>query len=143
MMSSVERESYSCLGCGAESDGAASKCPQCGGAVRGARSIRQRGWWLTILGLLIAVFFAVVIINQAIDVYHSGEPDARVRYTGGSWMIAFMFGTLGLVFFVGIGFVASGIWQIRYGKPNVKVVAAVIGLFSLLMAIAYIVSWFR
>ncbi len=98
---------------------------------------------MIILGVSLVVFMGVVIINQAINVYHSGAADAKVRYTGGPWMTAFMFGTLGLVLSLGIAFVANGIWQILYGKPNVKLFALIISVFSLLMTIGYLVSWLR
>src|SRR4051812_30275308 len=142
-MNSVSDETYSCLSCGSLSGSPITQCTQCEGNVLSARSLRRRGWWLIILGLMISIFFAVVIVKQAINVAHSGDPDAKVRYTAGPGMITFMFGVFALVLFIGICFVAGGIWQVRYGRPNTKVLAMAIGIFSLLMTIAYLIQFFR
>jgi hypothetical protein len=104
-----------------------------------ARSVRSRGWVLIFIGAALAIFMGVIIINQAINVYHAGEPGARVRFTGGNGMIWLMFGVVGLVFSFGIACIANGIWQVLYGKRNSNLASILLGMFALLAVIACLV----
>jgi hypothetical protein len=104
-----------------------------------ARSVRSRGWVLIVIGAALAIFMGVVIFNQAINVYHSGEPGARVRFTGGTGMLWLMFGAMGLVFSLGIACIANGIWQVLYGKRNSNMASILLGMFALLAVIAGLV----
>lgn len=141
-MSSVGGESRSCLGCGYEGDSSAAQCPECGGRMFSASSVRNRGWVLIVLGVGLTIFMGVVIINQAINVYHSGEPDAKVRFTGGTGMLWLMFGVLGLVFSLGVTSVVNGIWQVLYGKRNRHLATILFGLYSVMGVIVALVWLF-
>ena len=141
-MSSVEGETRSCLNCGYEGDTSAAQCPECGGTMFSASSVRNRGWVLIVLGVGLVIFMGVLIINQAISVYHSGEPDAKVRYTGGTGMLWLMFGVLGLVFSFGVASIVNGIWQVLYGKRNRNLASILFGLFGVLGLIVTVVLLF-
>ena len=134
-MSSVSGESRSCLGCGYEGDSSAALCPECGDRMFSASSVRSRGWVLIVIGVTLAIFMGVVIINQAINVYHSGDPNAKVRFTGGTGMLWLMFGVLALVFSFGVACIANGIWQVMYGKRNSNLASIISGLFVVLILI--------
>lgn len=135
-------EASSCLQCGYESTSAEAQCPQCEGRMFSASAARRRGWVLIIAGLFLVILAGVMIIREAVNVYHAGEPDAKVRYTGGTGMIVLMFGFLGLILSFGVGFTANGIWQILYGKQNRNLKAIVFALWSLFMTTALIVEFF-
>jgi magnesium-transporting ATPase (P-type) len=141
-MSSVAGESRSCLGCGHEGESSVAQCPECGGRMFSADSVRRRGWFLIVLGLALTIFMGVLIIKQAIDVYHSGEPDARVKFTGGTGMLWLMFGVLALVFSFGVACTANGIWQVLYGKRNSNLASILLGLFFVLGVIVFVVLLF-
>jgi hypothetical protein len=106
-------------------------------------SYRRRGFVLIILGLILTIGMGVLIINIVVAVYHSGEPGARVKFTGGPEMQVFMFGILGLVLSFGIVAMMNGIWNILYGRHNPNLRAILLALFFVFMATAGIISFFR
>ncbi len=136
-------ESLTCVNCDYQGDSPVTQCPQCGGIMRSADSFRRRGWAVFIIGLLLTIFMGVLIIKEVDNVYHAGEPGAKVRYTGGTGMIVFMFGILGLFLSFGIASIANGIWLILYGKPNPNLKAIILALFFVFMAVAVFVSYLR
>ena len=141
-MNSISGELQSCLGCGYESHSGATQCPECGGRMFSASSVRNRGWVLIIIGLALTILMGVVIINQASVVYHSGEPGARVRYTGGTGMLWAMFGIMGLVFSFGVATIVNGIWMVLYGKRNRNLAAIFLGLYVVLGVVVFLVLLF-
>jgi hypothetical protein len=142
-MSSLSDESSSCLNCGYISESALAQCPQCKEKMRGAGAIRSQGWWLIVIGFGLVVVMGVLIINEAGNIYHAGEPGAKVRYTNGPWTIFLMVGFLGLFFSFGVGFLANGLWQVLYSRPNKNLRALVFGLWAVFMFIGFVVQLFN
>src|SRR3954454_22080135 len=142
-MISVSNESFSCLSCGCESEGAFKRCPRCGLKMLSARRIRQLGWVLVSFGAMIIVIAGASVIllarawradspqpveHRTVRVEQKAEtgtvkltplvPSGRGRgeQRMGAGLLVFIFGFLGLVMSFGIVALAGGIWQIVYGK---------------------------
>ena|SRR5947209_2273749 len=169
-MSSISDESYSCLKCSYESDGAIKRCPRCGYKMSSARRIRQRGWVLVSLGLLIIIIVGVSVIMMAgawsadvpQPVHHGTVRVEQKVETGaveltplvpigrgrgeqkmGTGLLMFIFGFIGLIMSFGIVSLGGGIWQIVYGKPNKHQKAIVIGLLFVFMAFQGLAQFLR
>ena len=141
-MSAASGESQSCLNCGYESYSDTALCPECEGRMFSASSVRSRGWVLIVIGVVLTIFMGVIIIYQAGVVYRSGEPGARVRYTGGTAMMWAMFGILGLVFSFGVSAIVNGIWMVLYGKRNGNLASIFLGLYAVLGVVVFLVLLF-
>ena len=115
---------HTCYRCSLETQQPLELCPQCGHRMHTAQQVRRLGWILAGTGALLVLFIGVIayfiiriIMEQTAD-----------RFTGGTGDAVFLFGVLYLVaMFGGVGVVA-GIWQIRYGRRNRKLVVLMMGL---------------
>lgn len=100
------------------------------------RRVRILGWVLVVTGAFLVVFMGAITYMLAGIVYHSAEPDAHARFTGSPQMATFIFGLFGLIILIGFASLVSGIWQVRYGRPNRKLMIISPGLGLLLFIIA-------
>lgn len=139
-MGSVTGEARACVSCDYEGDAAADRCPQCGEKMLGAESFRRRGCALVMLGLFLIVFMGVLIIKEA------GRPDTpgvRGSAVGDTGTPVFLYAFLGFFLSFGVVTAASGFWEMAHGRPNPKLRAIILALFSVFMAAAGVVSFFR
>lgn len=70
----------------------------------------------------------------------SGEPGETTRFTGGPQEVALIVAVFGLVIAFGLASMAGGIWQIKYGKPNRKLMVAMFLVAGILVAIAWAIK---
>lgn len=70
----------------------------------------------------------------------SDRPGATERFTGGFWDKVFVFGILGTVFAFGCASLAAGIWQIWFGKRNLRILQLVLLLAGAFLVIGAIVQ---
>ena len=170
MMNSVSDESYSCLKCSYESDGAIKRCPRCGYKMYSATRIRRLGWVLVSLGVMIIIIVGVSVILLAgawsadlpPPVHHgtvraeqkveAGKVEltplvpirrGRGEQKTGTGLLMFIFGFIGRILSFGIVSLVGGIWQIVYGKPNKHQKAIVIGLLFVFMAFEGLAQFLR
>jgi phosphate starvation-inducible membrane PsiE len=137
----VSNEARVCKRCGKQTFDVAPRCAHCGGVMTTVKTMRLLGWLLVCLGSFLVLFMGAITIYVAQIVFHTGEPGSHAGFTGGADMEVFMFGLFGLVLLFGFTAIASGAWQIRYGKPNRKLMFVILGLGILFIIIGRVVRF--
>ena len=105
--------------------------------------MRAAGFLYLGLGLLLAGAGAYLIVLIAGIIRRSGDPGATTRFTGGGWEAALIFGALGFVLLLGVTGILMGLWQIRHGRRNPKLVRVVIVFYVIFWAAAVLVRAFK
>ncbi|HEV2149791.1 MAG TPA: hypothetical protein VGR37_20490 [Longimicrobiaceae bacterium] len=111
-----------CGGCGGDVPIWSDVCGRCGFVLHSPRRLRAAGVLYVVLGLILAVPMAYLIAVMAGIIARSDDPLSRTRFTGSTWDAVFAFGILGLVLAVGVLGIVMGVWQIRHGRRNLKLV---------------------
>jgi hypothetical protein len=109
-----------CSKCGYGTDSPLRRCPQCGALMQTTTKVLILGWTLVGIGGILTIGMGVITYKFAEMVSHTGEPGATSEYTGGPDMLLAIYGIFGLVMIFGVVSIVSGIWQIRCGRPNRK-----------------------
>ncbi len=71
----------------------------------------------------------------------SGEPGQTTRFSGGPEDVALIIAIFGLVISFGLASMAGGIWQIKYGKPNRKLMVGMLIVALILFVIARVIKY--
>jgi magnesium-transporting ATPase (P-type) len=117
----ISNDTRACIGGDYETqDASVRRCPQCGRAMRSGRQVRVLGWVLAVIGAFLLVFVGAIAVWMTNVIRHADEPGAKVGFTGGTDMLLLIYGLFALVLSFGVVSVASGVWQIHYGRPNRK-----------------------
>ena len=125
---------YFCDKCNFETDELIGGCPRCGSALRKTSTVQKLGWVLVVLGGLLTAFMSVLIVVITRIINNSDEPGTSARFTGDATAAGFIYAILGVVLALSITFVVAGIWQIRYGRRNKKLVFVALVLAALFYA---------
>ena len=125
-----------CYACGHETYESASFCTQCGARMQSRRSSRRYGWVLLVCGLLITSTIGAVLYYTAPLLLRPGLSIGGSRFSGTAAQASVILGILGMVALFGVTAAAYGLWQIKTGRRNRKVVYFVVGLAALLYLIA-------
>lgn len=97
---------------------------------KGARSpatLRALGGVLVVLGTLLMGGMAVLSWVMY-GVIQNSDSRASTRFTGSESDMMFMFGIFALIFFIGLTAFSAGLWQIIFGRRNLWLVWAMLGL---------------
>lgn len=124
-----------CYACGYETYESASFCAQCGARMP-RRWSRRYGWVLLLCGLLITGTIGAVLYYTAPLLLRPGVSIGGSRFSGTAAQASVILGILGMVALFGVTATAYGLWQIKTGRRNRKVVYFVVGLAALLYLIA-------
>lgn len=111
---------------------------------KGAKSpaaLRALGVVLMVLGGLLMGGMAVLSWVMYGVIQSSSDPRASTKFTGSESDMVFMFGIFGLVFFIGLTAFAAGIWQIVFGKRNLYLVWAMLGLGGVFFIVGTVVKY--
>lgn len=119
---SMTGETQTCFKCDYETSAAVKQCPRCGQRLHSADQVRVFGWILAVLGTFLIVVMTVISVAVANLILQSDTPGSTSRFNGGTKEIVFIFGIFGLVSSFGLTSLVAGIWQIRYGRRNKKLV---------------------
>lgn len=125
-----------CYGCDFETVEALSKCPQCGGHLRRMRTVRRLGWLSVGLGSFLVAFMGAITVVVVRIVARSDQPGATTTFAGDSGDLLLIYGVFGVVIAIGLASIAGGVWQIKYGRPNRKLVAAFFVVALVLVALS-------
>ena len=125
---------YFCDKCNFETDEPVGVCPRCKIALRKTSTVQKLGWVLVVLGGLLTAFMSGLIVLITRIIRTTDEPGAASRFTGDATAAGFIYAVLGVVLALSITFVLAGIWQIRYGRRNKKLVFVVLVLAALFYA---------
>ena len=131
----------SCPKCSFETTETLPKCPNCGSRLQSAAKVRILGWVLLVIGTGLVVFMGALGIYLAQLIARTGEPGQTTRFSGGPEDVAFIITIFGLVISFGLASMAGGIWQIKYGKPNRKLMVAMFIVAGILFVIARVIKF--
>ena len=129
-----------CYKCNFETVELLPLCPQCGGRLRTSTQVRRLGWVLAALGAFLTIFMGLITLVVAGIMSNSGGPASSSHYTGTPQQAELIFGLFGAVIAFGLTALTGGVWQIRYGKRNKKLVFLLFGLAVVLAILGAIVG---
>lgn len=97
--------------------------------------IRKLGWFSVVLGALLVAGMLFVIFFEA----RAMLPGSDTFYTGTHAQAVLMFLALGDVAVFGVVSILAGLWQIKHGRRNKKLLSLVIGLavVAVLLCLAF------
>ena len=131
----------SCPKCSFETTETLPKCPNCGSRLQSKAKVRILGWVLLVIGTLLVLFMSTLGVYLGQLIARSGEPGQTTRFSGGPEDVAFIIAIFGLVISFGLASIVGGIWQIKYGKPNRKLMVAMFVVAGILFVIARVVKY--
>jgi hypothetical protein len=132
-----------CPKCDFETTETLAKCPQCGRRLQSKKKVRILGWVLVVLGLFLVIFMSGLGIMLASIIVQSDQPGATSRFTGGPQDILFIVAIFGFVIAFGLATIVGGAWQIWYGKPNRKLMVAMLLLLWILWGVATVIRTYN
>ena len=130
----------SCAKCSFETSEVLTRCPNCGGRLQSAKKVRILGWLLLVIGTGLVLFMGTLGIYLGRIITQTPESGSSTRFTGGPQDVALIMAVFGLVISFGIASMAGGVWQIKYGKPNRKLM---VGMFLLAGILFVIAKWIK
>jgi len=130
----------SCAKCSFETDEPLDRCPNCGGRLQSTKKVRILGWLLLVIGIGLVTFMGTLGIYLAQLIARSDEPGQTTRFSGGPEEVAMIMAIFGLVIAFGLAAIVGGVWQIKYGKPNRKLMVAMFLVAGILWVIARVIK---
>jgi uncharacterized paraquat-inducible protein A len=130
----------SCYSCDYETVEPVIDCPRCGHLLRTARQVRRLGWVLAAMGLFLVLFMTGIMILIANIMARTGKPGSTESFSGGPLEAAMIFAVLGLVWVFGLTGLVGGIWQIKHGKRNRKLIRIILWLGAAFLVIATLIQ---
>jgi len=125
-----------CYVCGYETYKYRSHCPRCGTMMQSRRWSRRFGWGLFVCGLIITCLIGAVIYFTAPMMLRPGVSIGGTRFSGTAGQARFILGIFGIVATFGMTAMLYGLWQIRTGRRDKRVIYFVVGLGAVLWLIA-------
>jgi hypothetical protein len=89
---------------------------------------RRFGWALAVCGLIVTGLMVPVLYYTVPLLLQPGVDTGGMRFSGSEQQAQLVLGVLGAVFVFGVTALAYGIWQIRTGQRNEKVIFFIVGL---------------
>lgn len=117
-----------CTKCDFQTSEPIKECPECGRRLIKAKTVRRLGWVLLVIGVFLVTIMSGISFVVAQAIYQTGQPGSTTSFTGDSRDVAFIVGIFSVVFAIGFTSIVGGIWQIKYGKRNKKIMFLIIGL---------------
>ena len=128
-----------CYACGYETHKFIRTCPQCGTGLQSRRWSRRFGAALTVCGLILTGLMGTVLYYVLPAMLRPGVDAGGMRFSGTATQALLVLAIMGAVFVFGATALVYGIWQMRTGRRNRKVVYFVVGLASVLFVIAGVI----
>lgn len=76
---------------------------------------------MAVCGVLLIVMMGALLVGFTFILLHN-EPDAKVRFSGGPLIAAFVYALFGAILAFGCGALTSGVRQIRSGRRDLLAV---------------------
>ena len=130
----------SCPKCSFETAETLARCPSCGSRLQSATKVRILGWFLLLIGTGLVLFMGALGTYLGSIIAQSEEPGRTTRFTGGPHEVAIIVAVFGLVIAFGLASMAGGIWQIKYAKPNRKLMVVMFLMAGILVAIGWVIK---
>ena len=121
-----------CFICGYATHKLASHCPQCGAPLQSRRWSRRFGAVLSVCGLFITAVMGTVLYYAAPLMLRPGVRIGSTRFTGTAAQGLLFLGIMGAVLIFGVTALLYGLWQIKSGGRDKRVIFFIVGLAALL-----------
>ena len=129
-----------CMKCGYLGETNHTLCPKCNRLLQTVTSVRVRGALLIMCGLFLIAFIGYISIWAAGLVFDPVQNGAKFTGTKDQLMVMFvLFGSL-IVF--GLISLATGLWQLIFGKRNRYLVWIMLGITGVLVIIGVLVKMY-
>jgi MFS family permease len=135
-------ETRICYKCDYETNNPLGACPQCGHHLRTTAQIKRLGMLMAALGAFLTLFMGGITVTVAQMVWHPFDPHATSNFTGGPGALLFIFGIFAVVMMFGLTSLAAGIFQIKHGRRNRKLVKTILVLAGVFVAVGCLVQIF-
>ena len=120
-----------CMSCGYETHKFLSSCPQCGKGMLSKRWSRRFGWVLFLCGLFLAGLMGTIIYFTAPTMLRPGIDINGTRFSGTAEQGKFFLGIFGVVAAFGVTSMLYGLYQIKTGRRDKRVIYLLVGIFLL------------
>jgi hypothetical protein len=126
-----------CIACGHQTYRYVSRCPQCGGSMQTRRWSRRLGWVLIGCGVILTAMMGTLIWYTAPMLLQPGKSFDGTRFDGGPGMALVVLAIFGAVLAFGVTALGYGVFEVRTGRRDKRVIYAMLGLWTLLLMVAY------
>ena len=127
-----------CWSCGFKTHKMVSHCQKCGATMQSRRWSRRFGVVLVVCGMIITSMMAVILNNLVPTMLRPGVEIDGSTFNGTAQQGLSFLAILSLVLAFGVTTLLYGFYQLKTGKRSKKVVSAMLGAVSLLMAFAWL-----
>jgi hypothetical protein len=124
-----------CIACGHTTYKFASHCPQCGSPIQSRRWSRRFGIGLFLCGSFITGVIGTVAWFTMPAILRAGQEVDGNTFSGTRQQALMVLTVYGIVAAFGLTTMIYGIWQVRTGRRNLKVIGFAISLLALLFLI--------
>ena len=129
-----------CWSCGYETYRYISHCPQCGAGVQSRRWSRRSGLGLLACGLFLTGLMGTVCYYTVPMMLQPGVEIDGTRFSGNASQAMLVLGIFSIVMAFSLTTLFYGIWQMMTGKRNMRIAYFMLGIFNVLMLIAYAIG---
>lgn len=129
----------SCIHCGFQTHRYRSACPRCGGGTATCRWARRFGGMLTACGAVITALIALVSYSMVPAMLHPGKTMAGGRFTGTPAQALLFMAIFAAVAAFGLTALCYGIWQLKTGRRDKRVVSAMLAIWTVLLLVALVI----
>lgn len=131
-----------CYRCDYQTHNPLGACPQCGHPLRTPAQIKRLGVILAALGGFLILFMGGITVTVAGLVWRPFNPRTSSQFTGGPADMLFIFGLFAVVIMFGVCALAAGVFQIKHGRRNPKLIRFAFVLAGILMVAGTLVRIF-
>lgn len=131
-----------CWSCGYETHMFKSHCPQCGSSLQSRRWSRRYGMVLTLCGIFLTGLMGAVCYYTVPMLLQPGVEFGGTRFSGNAFQALMVLGVFSMVMAFSLTTLLYGLWQIKTAKRNMRIAYFMLGIFNLLMLIAFVIDKF-
>lgn len=128
-------ETRICYKCDYETNNPLGACPQCGHQLRTTAQVKRLGMLMAALGVALTLFIGGVAFVVAGIIWPPSNLNPSARFNGGPEILIFMFGIFAVAITFGLTTLLAGIFQIKYGRRNLKMVKVMLTLAFTLVVV--------
>jgi hypothetical protein len=126
--------------CGTVFDGLDRHCPVCGNVAVPQKRIRRLGVVLIVCGVFIVGMMAALSWFMIPLILAGGQEVAGSSFSGSQSDGLVIIAIFALVAVFGAGAIAAGTIQVRHGRQNWRLVGGMVGVISVVFAIAWLIQ---
>lgn len=127
-----------CWACDFKTYEVVAKCPKCGEPMLSKRSARRAGLLLIVCGMVITGMMVGILYSLAPTMLQPGVEIDGSSFTGTAQQGLNFLMILSVVLAFGVMALLYGAWQVKTGRRSKTVAGAMVGVVSVLMAIAWL-----